>query len=165
MLEWNTLQLVPHMMHRSNVPPPFFIHIDTCIIVPPLRSWMKISILALTCFPPPPLRIPLLVIDEPPLLWLLQNDPRYYIVDPICTFIFALLVLFTTRLILCDIVDVLMERVPRSLDVATIARRICQACPPPLPTCLRTTVRSIFRPLSTRTKRVMVLKCRMVQTK
>ena len=112
--------------------------------------------------PPPPLRIPLLVIDEPPLLWLLQNDPRYYIVDPICTFIFALLVLFTTRLILCDIVDVLMERVPRSLDVATIARRICQACPPPLPTCLRTTVRSIFRPLSTRTKRVMVLKCRMV---
>ena len=67
------------------------------------------------------------VLDVPPFLWLWQDDPRYRIVDPICTFVFALLVLFTTRLILADIVDVLMERVPRSLDVATIARRMCQA--------------------------------------
>jgi zinc transporter 2 len=43
----------------------------------------------------------------------------------VCTFVFALLVLFTTRVILSDISDVLMERVPRSLDVATIMDALC----------------------------------------
>ena len=55
-----------------------------------------------------------------------QDDPRFRVVDPICTFVFALLVLFTTRLILSDICDVLMERVPRSLDVATITAQLCR---------------------------------------
>ena len=97
-----------------------------------------------------------------------QDDPRFQLADPICTFVFALLVLFTTRLILqaryrhsflllpvtgphahrlktlfgvsgnapsvsgatapndvtvsmCqDISDILMERVPRHLDVDAI---------------------------------------------
>ena len=40
--------------------------------------------------------------------------------DPICTFLFAFLVLLTTRAILRDISDILMERVPRAHDIATI---------------------------------------------
>ena len=54
-----------------------------------------------------------------------QDDPRYQVADPICTFVFALLVLLTTRVILSDISDVLMERVPRSLDVAIISEALC----------------------------------------
>ena len=49
-----------------------------------------------------------------------QDDPRWSIVDPICTFLFAILVLWTTRAILRDIADVLMERVPRGLDIKAI---------------------------------------------
>jgi len=41
-------------------------------------------------------------------------------VDPICTFLFAFLVLLTTRAILRDISDILMERVPRAHDAADI---------------------------------------------
>ena len=37
--------------------------------------------------------------------------------DPICTFIFAILVLLTTKAILRDISDILMERVPRQIDI------------------------------------------------
>ncbi|EFN51913.1 hypothetical protein CHLNCDRAFT_37115 [Chlorella variabilis] len=54
------------------------------------------------------------------LIWLHQDDPRWYIADPICTFMFAGLVLWTTRAILRDIGDVLMERVPRGLCIKTI---------------------------------------------
>ncbi len=32
--------------------------------------------------------------------WAPQDDERFQLADPICTFVFALLVLFTTRLIL-----------------------------------------------------------------
>ena len=49
-----------------------------------------------------------------------QDDPRWNIADPICTFLFAILVLLTTRAILRDISDILMERVPRGQDAATI---------------------------------------------
>lgn len=54
------------------------------------------------------------------LIWYHQGDPRWYIADPICTFLFAVLVLWTTRAILRDISDVLMERVPRGLCINTI---------------------------------------------
>jgi zinc transporter 2 len=54
------------------------------------------------------------------LIWWHQDDPRWYIADPICTFLFAVLVLWTTRAILRDISDVLMERVPRGLCIKTI---------------------------------------------
>ena len=49
-----------------------------------------------------------------------QDDPRWSIADPICTFVFAALVLLTTRAILRDISDILMERVPRSQDAQAI---------------------------------------------
>lgn len=50
----------------------------------------------------------------------LQDDPRWYVADPVCTFLFAGLVMWTTRAILRDISDVLMERVPRGLCIKTI---------------------------------------------
>lgn len=50
----------------------------------------------------------------------MQDDPRWSLADPICTFVFALLVLLTTRAILRDISDILMERVPRSQDAEAI---------------------------------------------
>ncbi len=49
-----------------------------------------------------------------------QDDPRWSLADPICTFVFAALVLLTTRAILRDISDILMERVPRSQDAQAI---------------------------------------------
>lgn len=54
------------------------------------------------------------------LIWWHQDDPRWHIADPICTFLFAVLVLWTTRAILRDISDVLMERVPRGLCITNI---------------------------------------------
>lgn len=50
----------------------------------------------------------------------LQDDPRWALADPICTFLFAALVLWTTKRVLRDIADVLMERVPRGLNIADI---------------------------------------------
>lgn len=50
----------------------------------------------------------------------MQDDPRWNIVDPICTFLFAFLVLLTTRAILRDISDILMERVPRAHNATDI---------------------------------------------
>ncbi len=47
----------------------------------------------------------------------LQDDSRWQLADPICTFIFAILVLLTTKAILQDIWDILMERVPRQIDI------------------------------------------------
>jgi zinc transporter 2 len=47
------------------------------------------------------------------LIWYHQDDPRWALADPICTFLFAALVLGTTFAILKDIGDILMERAPR----------------------------------------------------
>lgn len=46
------------------------------------------------------------------------------IADPICTFLFAFLTLLTTRAILIDIHDILMERVPKSISVKSLETRI-----------------------------------------
>lgn len=54
------------------------------------------------------------------LIWYHADDPRWALADPICTFLFAALVLFTTFSILRDIADVLMERAPRGQDVGEI---------------------------------------------
>ncbi|KAL4857503.1 Zinc/cadmium resistance protein [Chlorella vulgaris] len=54
------------------------------------------------------------------LIWWHQDDPAWYIADPVCTLLFALLVLWTTKAIMRDISDVLMERVPRGLCIKTI---------------------------------------------
>jgi hypothetical protein len=42
--------------------------------------------------------------------------------DPICTFIFSVVVLLTTKSILRDIVHVLMERTPTNLDVPAMSQ-------------------------------------------
>jgi hypothetical protein len=56
------------------------------------------------------------------LIWLHQDDPRWYLADPICTFVFSIVVLLTTKSILRDIVHVLMERTPPNMDVPAVAR-------------------------------------------
>jgi zinc transporter 2 len=42
--------------------------------------------------------------------------PDYYIIDPICTFVFSAIVLFTTIPILLDCIRVFMEGTPKGLD-------------------------------------------------
>lgn len=53
--------------------------------------------------------------------WAAQDeDPRWRLADPICTFIFALLVLLTSKNIIRDIAHTLMERTPPHLDIGKI---------------------------------------------
>ncbi|CDS35921.1 UDP glucose:glycoprotein glucosyltransferase [Echinococcus multilocularis] len=54
--------------------------------------------------------------------------PEYKIADPICTFIFSVLVLLTTVNILKDAMNILMEGVPKSLNFAEV-RSALQAIP------------------------------------
>ncbi|KAF8072833.1 zinc transporter [Scenedesmus sp. PABB004] len=56
------------------------------------------------------------------LIWLHQDDPRWYLADPICTFVFSIVVLLTTKSILRDIVHVLMERTPQHMDLPAVSR-------------------------------------------
>lgn len=56
------------------------------------------------------------------LIWWNQDDPRWYLADPICTFIFSVVVLLTTKSILRDIIHVLMERTPTNLDVPAMSQ-------------------------------------------
>ncbi len=51
------------------------------------------------------------------LIWYNEGDARWYIADPICTFVFAIIVLLTTVTIVRDIVNTLMERAPSSVDM------------------------------------------------
>lgn len=48
------------------------------------------------------------------------GSPHWLLVDPLCTFIFAIIVIMTTYQIMRDISDILMERVPRGLDADVI---------------------------------------------
>lgn len=50
--------------------------------------------------------------------------PHWVILDPICTFMFSVLVVLTTKNITRDIFDVLMERVPRHIDMEELGRDI-----------------------------------------
>lgn len=62
------------------------------------------------------------------IIWWHQGDPRWAIADPICTFIFACLVLTSTWTILRDVGDILMERAPPGLrDVAELSEKIRNA--------------------------------------
>ena len=54
------------------------------------------------------------------LIWYHSDDPRWALADPICTFLFAAVVLWTTLAILRDISDVLMEKAPRGRDLDEI---------------------------------------------
>ncbi|XP_071788798.1 proton-coupled zinc antiporter SLC30A2-like [Asterias amurensis] len=47
-------------------------------------------------------------------------EPEYKIADPICTFIFSVLVLVTTILILRDAIQVLMEGVPKHINIKNL---------------------------------------------
>eukprot|EP00243_Klebsormidium_subtile_P007435 TRINITY_DN32_c0_g1_i1.p1 TRINITY_DN32_c0_g1~~TRINITY_DN32_c0_g1_i1.p1 ORF type:complete len:336 (+),score=17.15 TRINITY_DN32_c0_g1_i1:167-1174(+) len=51
------------------------------------------------------------------IIWV---KPAWKLADPICTFVFAAMVLFTTKPMVLEIVDIVMERVPRGLDMVTI---------------------------------------------
>jgi zinc transporter 2 len=44
--------------------------------------------------------------------------PEWHIVDPICTFIFTILCMFTTIPIFKDCVSILMEATPKNLDIS-----------------------------------------------
>ncbi|XP_076358032.1 proton-coupled zinc antiporter SLC30A2-like [Tachypleus tridentatus] len=48
--------------------------------------------------------------------------PAYVIVDPICTFLFSILVLITTFAIMKDALNVLMEGMPRGIDFLEVQR-------------------------------------------
>lgn len=48
------------------------------------------------------------------IIWV---KPEYHIADPICTFVFAIAVICTTRGMVRDITDIVMERVPRGFDL------------------------------------------------
>ncbi|XP_013784217.1 zinc transporter 2-like [Limulus polyphemus] len=52
--------------------------------------------------------------------YIIHYKPEYKLADPICTFIFSVLVLFTTLTIMRDAVHVLMEGFPRELNYAVI---------------------------------------------
>lgn len=56
------------------------------------------------------------------LIWLHEDDPRWYIADPICTFLFSVLVLLTTKGIIRDIVHTLMERVPPTVNINQLSK-------------------------------------------
>lgn len=52
--------------------------------------------------------------------YVIKYKPEYKIADPICTFVFSALVLFTTISILRDAVVILMEGFPRDLPYSTV---------------------------------------------
>lgn len=56
------------------------------------------------------------------LIWYNQDDPRWYLADPICTFVFSIVVLLTTKSILRDIIHVLMERTPTNIDIPAMSQ-------------------------------------------
>ena len=59
------------------------------------------------------------------LIWWKADDSRWAIADPICTFLFAILVMWTTLTVLRDVADVLMERAPRGMEVCEVEDTIC----------------------------------------
>jgi zinc transporter 2 len=50
--------------------------------------------------------------------------PEYKVADPICTFLFSIIVLFTTFRITKDCIFVLMESTPKHIDVAEFKKEI-----------------------------------------
>ena len=55
---------------------------------------------------------------------ILLFKPEYTIVDPICTFIFAILVLYTTYHLIIDSVSVLMEGAPSHIQTESIRKAL-----------------------------------------
>ncbi|NXY28846.1 ZNT4 protein, partial [Pomatorhinus ruficollis] len=52
--------------------------------------------------------------------YIIRFKPEYKIADPICTYVFSVLVVFTTVRILCDTGVIILEGVPRHLNVDRI---------------------------------------------
>lgn len=50
--------------------------------------------------------------------------PNYRIIDPICTFFFSIIVLITTLTIMRDVLNVLMEGIPKGIDIKEVQRTL-----------------------------------------
>lgn len=50
--------------------------------------------------------------------------PEYKIIDPICTFVFSVIVLFTTVQILKDVLNCLMEGIPKGIDIQEVQKTL-----------------------------------------
>lgn len=57
--------------------------------------------------------------------YIIFYKPEWKLADPICTFVFSLLVLLTTVMILRDILTVLMEAAPRDISFSELRRCLC----------------------------------------
>jgi zinc transporter 2 len=57
------------------------------------------------------------------LIW---ARPSLRWVDPLCTFLFSFAVLATTARLLRDVIDIIMERTPRSVDAAAVAQALSE---------------------------------------
>ena len=55
------------------------------------------------------------------LIWI--DEERFHFADPICTLLFAIIVLFTTSKLLRDALNILMESVPPHIDTEKLSRR------------------------------------------
>ncbi|KAJ0715520.1 putative cation efflux protein [Helianthus annuus] len=49
-------------------------------------------------------------------------NPNLKVIDPICTLLFSVIVLYTTINMLRDILEVLMESTPREIDATSLER-------------------------------------------
>lgn len=56
---------------------------------------------------------------------IIKFQPTWVIADPICTFVFSILVLFTTLTILRDALHVLMEGFPRDISYPSLVKDLC----------------------------------------
>lgn len=59
------------------------------------------------------------------MLELRRINPKWSFADPICTLVFAVLVLITTWHMLREVFDVLMERTPRGVNIAVRQPCVC----------------------------------------
>jgi len=52
-------------------------------------------------------------------------NPSYAIIDPICTFLFSVIVMFTTVTITRDAINILMEGIPNDVSFLDIRKKLC----------------------------------------
>ena len=55
---------------------------------------------------------------------LIYFKPEYKVADPICTFIFSVIVMFTTIPVVKDCIKIIMEAIPEKLDIEAFTREI-----------------------------------------
>lgn len=60
------------------------------------------------------------------LIWYHQDDPSWLVVDPLCTILFAILVIWSTSSLIRDISDILMERSPRGIKIDKLKRELME---------------------------------------